>query len=323
MYILLGEGGLIYILAVLFKFFTKYRKSSVIYSSYSPFADHFIAYVIKLFRPKIYWIADFRDLHIDPDDDTVLFKKFNKWIDAKIFKRANVITTVSEGLREQLLQFNENVYVLRNGISSEMIKKFDKVQTQRDISKFTLTYTGKLYEGRRDPSRIFQAISNLIDKRLIVKEELELAYAGKDGYLWKQLAETYNLGERVKDYGYVSLEESVRLQKNSNVNILLSWATKNLKGILTGKFYEYLIASRPICLAISGENDPEFEKIFSELENCTMVYNKLEDLSALEDYILNLYTSHKAGTESTNLKFSKYNWEVIFNEFYNTNLTLA
>jgi hypothetical protein len=86
--ILLGEGGLFYVNSILKKANTLIRQEKIthIYSSFRPFADHYIAYRLKKKNPSLTWIADFRDLIIDPHYVHHLFAKKQEQYYKKIFK---------------------------------------------------------------------------------------------------------------------------------------------------------------------------------------------------------------------------------------------
>ena len=65
----IGEGGLIYIICGFFQaaWLIRQRKVSHVFSSFMPYSDHIIAGLLTLFfNKKIPWLADFRDLHVEP-----------------------------------------------------------------------------------------------------------------------------------------------------------------------------------------------------------------------------------------------------------------
>ena len=79
----------------------------------------------------------------------------------------------------------------------------------------------------------------------------------------------------------------------------------NAKGILTGKFYEYLAAKRPI-LAV-GPTDGDAASVLNQTGAGKMV--DFEDEKATKEAILDYYTRFKAGSlkvESTSVeRFSR------------------
>ena len=320
--VIIGEGGIIYIIFIVIYSLFKVKKNDIIFSSFSPYSDHVIAFILKLFKPSVFWICDFRDLHLNPEEEEkIAFFKFNKWVNELIIRRADVVTAVSDGLVKHLKEYNSTTYTLRNGIHQELEKKITSIETSSlEYDSFRISYTGGLYMGRRDPSILFEAISELISEEKISLEKVKLVYAGRDAGLWEKFANKYNLDEIVENKGEISLQKSLNLQKTSNINVLLTWSTPKLQGILTGKFYEYLLADRPICLVINGIKDVEFESIAEELNIGNIAYNLEESKIELKQFILknykewevNKYNKNNLNTEVLN----KYKWENIINHFY-------
>jgi len=275
------EGGLLYVLGSLIRMIK--LKPEIVYSSYSPMSDHYVCFLYKIWNKQVFWIADFRDLHIDPEVKNVVFFKFQYNLEKWMFGKADLITSVSNGLAGHLSDYNDKLYVLRNGIPENTNMQKEYVHTD----KFRMTYTGMLYNGRRDPGSIFKAVRELVDLGRIDQSDIVLEYAGKEGGLWAELASEYGLENCVLDHGLVSYEQSLRMQRLSSINILLSWATPKQKGILTGKFYEYLVANKPIILSINGVEDEEFSGVMKELNAGLVMYN--DDIVYAKNFILDHY----------------------------------
>jgi len=112
--IFLDLGGIFYIfLSVLIGIFRiKRYKHTHILSSFHPYADHIIAWILKLLHPSIYWIADFNNLHMEPDTNPLIWPGLQKKINRLIISKANAVSTVSEGLVPHLNPFNDNVLSL-------------------------------------------------------------------------------------------------------------------------------------------------------------------------------------------------------------------
>ena len=144
--IFLDEGSLLYILASYRSAKEHINENNIthIYSSYRPYADHLICYLLKRQFPDLFWIADFRDPHVDSNRKNVLFPALQHWVNRFILKRANRVVTVSNGLSKYLRQYHDNVVVLRNGIGAH----YNPVlwHDARLKNKFLITYTGTLYE---------------------------------------------------------------------------------------------------------------------------------------------------------------------------------
>lgn len=284
--LILGDGGIIYIflgyrLAVKM---VKKEKITHVFSSFRPYSDHAIAWLLKWRFPHLHWIADFRDLHIDPSRPLLWFPTLQRWFNQKILQRADLLTTVSEGLARQLRFFHSEVYVLRNGIDPH----YRIAENDQPVgSKFVITYTGSLYPGFQNPALLFEAIYNLLQKGLLAAADVQLVYAGKDGDFWQKELNLWNLATIAMDKGMLPLHAARQLQQQSCLNVLLSWATPDMQGILTGKLYEYLAARKPILALVEGAKDPELEQILEQTQSGRVFYD--DGLPELEIFILTAY----------------------------------
>ncbi len=265
-----GEGGFLYItLAILEGIkLIKQKKITHIFSSYRPIADHVVAYNLKLIFPKLVWIADYRDFPIYQNGDNVYLKNHQLAFHRKVISKADVVTTVSDGLKSQFESLGRNdVLAMRNGVyrlfNSDKIEKYDK---------FTICYTGSLYTDR-NVKIFFEVLLAIIEKDNIEKN-IQIIYAGKDKLIWEKWISEYNLDKISVVKGEVSLAQAVQIQQKSHVNLLLTWAKENEKGILTGKFYEYLASGNPILTLINGVKDEEIENIMDKLRVGHVIYNE-------------------------------------------------
>jgi hypothetical protein len=317
--LLLGDGGIVYILRGyhLGVKLVKKEKITHLISSFRPYSDHAIAWLLKWRFPHLYWIADFRDLHIDPSRPLMYLPTLQRWFNQKIIKRASLVTTVSEGLGQQLRFFHSNIYVLRNGIDPHSSVAENDQQVG---SKFVIAYTGSLYPGFQNPALLFEALFNLMQNGLLTAADVQLVYAGKDGDFWQKELEVWNLASIAIDRGMLSLQDARGLQQQSCLNVLLSWATPDLQGILTGKLYEYLAARKPILALVEGAKDPELELILEQTQSGRVFY--AADLRELEIFILTAYRNWQKTSGSMPLnpadKLQDFTWPVLMDRLAET-----
>lgn len=259
--LLLGEGGFIYIYFALRKASSIIKKEKIthIFSSFSPFSDHFIASKLKIKFPNLFWIADFRDLHVDPITKSTYLSNYQHRINRNMLQHADIITTVSEGLAHHLREYHNNIYILRNGI---IPRSFPSIPIQL-FDKFTITYTGSMFADKRNPDLLLKLIQDLINENIITERDFQFIYAGKDGGWWARRMEKFGLSSVFVNYGNIIREEAKHLQRSSHMNLLLTYTSDDLKGNLTGKVYEYIASNRPIITIINGPFDNEMEKILS------------------------------------------------------------
>lgn len=255
----LGEGGKKYINEGFRQgsAFLKKNPEAIIYSSFRPYADHLIACRLKKKFPKTTWIADFRDLHLDPLYKQYYWEAYQKRTNRKILKSADLVLTVSKGLANSLKALCPNVHVLRNGIP----KPEPSTQT---FKKFTICYTGSLFKEERDPTPLLQCIQQNLDQNIWEASKLQFMYAGKDQATMSKWIQQHNLDDIFNTKGELSRKEALELQRSAHINVLLSSSQSGYQGVLTGKFFEYLAAANPILLLLKGDHDEEFEEIFKE-----------------------------------------------------------
>lgn len=289
--LLWGEGGLVYIIHSFFIARRLIKRNNIthIYSSFLPYSDHFTARLLKIFFPKLVWIADFRDLHVEPHYDIVFWRPFQHWCNRQILKTANVVTTVSEGLAKHLRAYHANVYVFQNGIEPLSMNGQELILDLKLPSKFTISYTGSLFGDERNPRLLLEILKELTNEGILSNDNFQLVYAGKDTQLWLDWVNRYDLISCSVNRGMISLKEANQLQRTSHINLLLTSATPEWSGVMTGKFYEYLAAKQPIVVLINGVQDVEFESVMSKLNAGCVVYND-QSHDELREFILTLFS---------------------------------
>ena len=90
------------------------------------------------------------------------------------------------------------------------------------------------------------------------------------------------------DHGFVSHAESIRIQHEADLLLLLTWNTEMDRGILPGKFYEYMMAEKPIiCITCGSVTNGEAEKMVNDM-NLGIAVNQINynsDINRLADYL--------------------------------------
>lgn len=284
--ILIGEGGPVYLMNLIWKGNAVIRKHKIthLYSSFRPFTDHFAAYILKKMNPHIYWIADFRDLMFDPYFNKIYFKKIHHRFFRNIFYKADLITTISDGLAEKLKIYNQNVITLKNGISS-----YPDHLLPAKCPKFSIAYTGSMYLDQKNAEPLFAAIKQLIDEGKLAKENVGIVYAGKDSFYWNDMASAYGLANVMDIRGELSSAEAMKIQKDACVNLLLTISSDELTGILTGKMIEYFEAGNPILAIVKNQIDPELENILNELQIGLSFSDRASDLPLIKNFLFEEY----------------------------------
>ncbi|MBU0993169.1 MAG: hypothetical protein KJ737_11805 [Proteobacteria bacterium] len=224
------------------KLFNTYPIEAMISSS-RPESVHLIANQIKK-EYHIPWIADFRDLWSNNPyySYSRIRNSFEKKLERKTLSCADALSITSLPWAEDLatIHGNARVNVIHNGFDPE------NYPDSRLSKKFTLTYTGVLYDGKRDPELLFMAVKNLIDEGKIVKDDLAIRFYGPlQGWLEEKIGK-YHLQDVAIQYGKVARQDAISKQLESQLLLLLNWNDPKERGTYTGKVYEYFAARRPI-----------------------------------------------------------------------------
>ena len=309
--IIIGLGGALYILLSLLYTLPRIRKYTHVFSSFRPYSDHFIAYILKTIRPSLFWIADFRDIHVDKKNVNVASISYQEFINRNIFKHSDALVTVSEGYLNSLRHYNSSHHIIPNGISDSLIERFASIESSKP-KIFTISHVGSLYGGRRDPSFLFEVISDLISNGKLTTEQIQLQYAGSDGDLWMSYLKNFGLEDSGVDLGSVDHNTAIKIQKSSHINLMITWATKS-GGTFPAKFFEYLVAKKPILLLVNGERDLEFEKIFNEHEIGLLSYTSPEFQLVLKEFILSCMSTSEKFTDPNII--AKYHWKKLIKKF--------
>jgi hypothetical protein len=224
-------------------------KIDAILSSSRPETCHLIAKTLAV-KYHIPWVADFRDLWSQNHYSTSsrLKKYFIEKLEIKTLKHASAITTVSLPLEEKLaaLHKNKRIFTIKNGFDPELLNP----ENDQVDPFFTIVYTGDLYEGKRDPTQLFEAIHELCSKGIIQRDDIRIHFFGypkfpSETWLEEEIAR-YHIEDLVILHGKISHESAISEQRKAQVLLLLMWNNPDERGVYTGKLYEYLAARRPI-----------------------------------------------------------------------------
>ncbi|HHH49950.1 MAG TPA: hypothetical protein ENK52_03105, partial [Saprospiraceae bacterium] len=233
-------------------------KPDIIYSSALPASVALAGHLISN-KLKVKWICEFRDLWT-----TNHYYSFPKWrhvidkrLEKHVLSNCSSFVTVSEPLADDIRQRfpDKKSEVILNGADVESLSKININKANNNEKKkrlLNIVYTGTLYKGKRDPSKLFKAIANLSKDREI---PVNVNFYGKDNTLYiNKLAKEFKIEKYVNCYGSVPYLKALSVQRNADLLLLLLWESEKESGVFTGKFFEYIAARRPI-LAIGHDSN--------------------------------------------------------------------
>jgi len=212
-----------------------------------PHSMHMIGLGLKKNIPALHWVADFRDpwTNIDFYKDlnlTGIADKIHHRLEAEIVRKTDQVVVVSNDMKQEYELLNpQKIDVISNG--------YDEDDDQNEIigldEKFTISHIGTLNVAR-NPNILWKVLSELCVEIPKFKSDLQIQLVGKVDFSVLEAIRMNGLQDQLLKIDYLSHREAIAKQRSSQVLLLLINNSGNAKGILTGKFYEYLAAKRPI-----------------------------------------------------------------------------
>lgn len=262
------------------------QKWDAVVSTGGPYSTHLVGYILKRRGGAGRWVLDWRDLwadnHIFPG--LPLIRIVERYIERTLHQRADVITTISEPLAAQLrTKVRNRVEVIYNGFDPEDYDDLPVAKIFPEDDVFRIVYTGTIYPGKRDPTPLFRSI-NLLDRQgKVSPQQLQVVMVGANADV-SDIAQHEGVRAYVQYAGFVPRQEALRMQRDADALLFLEFEAPDVKGILTGKLFEYLFARTPI-IAVGISEDSAAGRII-ERTGAGHAYGK--DVEKLADALLQM-----------------------------------
>lgn len=271
-----------------------------IVSSGPPHSMHLIARELHRIT-RIPWIADFRDpwTNLDFYDDL----KLTSWADAKhrrlersVLEEANVVLSVGKTINQQFVDMikgwnpaadGSKFKVIANGYDESDVFKGKVVQDE----KFSIAHIGTMNHAR-NPEVLWRVLKKLSSEDSQFAADLEIKLVGKTDASVIDSLKQHGLGSALNLIEYMPHHHVVKVQQQSRLLLLVLNNTRTAKGILTGKFFEYMSAKRPI-LAV-GPVDGDAAEIL-RASNAGSIAGYGDD-ELLCNQVKEYYRKYKSGT---------------------------
>lgn len=220
----------------------------IIYASGHPLTSLLVAASLSR-HGGVPWVAELRDLWADNPYNKIFRWRslLDGWLERRTLGSANSLVTVTPGFVKALADRypEKNVTLALNGFDDEDYRT--PSHSAFADGYVHIVYTGLLYEGKRDPEKLFQAIEAMGEDA----SKFRIHFYGRNmSFLWGMLN-----NRRVKDcveiHDPVPYAESVSLQKAADILLLILWDHPEEESVIPGKIFEYMGARRPI-LSING-----------------------------------------------------------------------
>lgn len=278
MHLWYSEGYLFPFLRFTFKAFATVRKKLkkdarvAVLASNGPAAAGLSASLIKfLFANKVLLVQDFRDPVFNNDyTKDFVFDKPVYFAERRILKSADLATGVSKGTINRLAERTGKFLVLYNGFNLSKSSEFSRA------AKNSILFIGSVYSMRAN------TLKNLV---VALKDvgNLYFEYAGKNSNIVESLFKTHSVERLLINRGFVAKDKAQKLMENAGILLILK--SDEDEGVLTGKFFEYVMTDRPIL--VIGAKDREFNEIAEKIGGVYIVRNEPEAIKEGILYILN------------------------------------
>ncbi|MBH25216.1 MAG: hypothetical protein CMH57_12330 [Myxococcales bacterium] len=221
----------------------------IIFASSSPLTSLIAARVVSQ-RSGVPWVADMRDMWTTNPYYPYkgLRKRFDRWLETELLQHARGMTGVSAPIVEELrAEYGKPAQLILNGFD---LSDYPTPAPPDPDGPLRIVYTGMIYEGRRDPTPLFQALKLLGERA----ERVRVAFYGRYLNIVHELAERCGVPSLVEVHDPVPYSESLRLQAEADLLLLLLWNDPRAQGVFTGKLFEYIGAGRPIIALGAPDN---------------------------------------------------------------------
>lgn len=272
------------------KFLEKYlidNPVDVVITSGPPHSLHLIGMELKKIT-KTPWLADFRDpwTSIGYQKKLNLSKKSQRKhekLETRVLQTADHIIVTSPTTEKQFEVITDiPITVITNGFDTAIVE-----EVVLD-TKFTLSHIGSLLT-ERNPETLWIILSELIHENDSFASDFQLQLAGVVSDEVVKSIESYCLSNYLKNIGYVSHKQALKIQKISQVLLVLEIDSIVTRAIIPGKIFEYLAAQRPI-LAL-GPRDSDIQSIISQTgTGAYFDYSKEEEI---KETLLSWYHKYK------------------------------
>jgi hypothetical protein len=222
-------------------------KPDLIFASAMPYTSLLCASSLAK-RSGIPWVAELRDLWTDNTyyPHPPWRKKLERHLERSVLSTAAGLVTVSTPLTQILEEkYAPPTATVLNGFDEEdypLPHEMEEIGASGDDCTLWISFTGRIYEGKRDPSPLFEAMQHMGPD---AKRVRCLFYGHNMGGV-RAMAERYGVEDQVVIHDPVPYKEALRIQCQSDILLLLLWNDPREQGIYTGKLFEYIGAHRPI-----------------------------------------------------------------------------
>ena len=231
------------------------EKVDCVFTTSPPNSVHLFGVFLKK-KLKVPWVMDIRDAMTDDPNRLMsrairLQMVFENLYEKKFYAAADAIISVSDPIIESIrerhagLQLESKTHTISNGFDED---DFNGLKKKTHFSRlFTVTYTGS-FMGRQTPEYFLKAVQTLIDSGAVEPSEILIRFIGYYDHKTQSLFNRFASLIPIEILEFQPYVEALSHQVNSDLLLLIVNIEEHEGGAqtMTGKFFEYVGARRPI-----------------------------------------------------------------------------
>jgi glycosyltransferase involved in cell wall biosynthesis len=205
-------------------------------------------------------ILDFRDDWIDTPwyhSRPAMIRMIERHLENWVVKTADKVILVTEWSKKAFQdrypeQPSDKFIFISNGCDLDDIARLNSLTTVRSSLKFTIVHAGSLNDSKnwtREPTALFKAIHQLIQKEPGMEDKLALLFVGDFPERHRKMALEMGLSSVIKGVGHLPHEEVLQLIQSAD--LLLAMNYDGFSTLIPGKIYEYWAIGGPPILLLS------------------------------------------------------------------------
>lgn len=261
-------------------------RPQLIWSTYPIASAHLIA--ARLHRATgLPWIADFRDPMVEDDYPANLRQRAShERIERRAVEHSSACVFVTEGTRRLYVkrygdQVARKSLVIANGWDERTMSAVTPAIRSAEDTRPMLLHSGFIDPSLRDPRPFFEAISELLQEKLLTPQQLQVVLRGpsSDTFL-NELIAKHSIASIVRIEPPISHRDS--LAEMLSADALLVMQASNANDQVPAKLYEYFGTRKPIF----GLTDPCGETAAAMREAGVPTIANLHDRNEIKQRLL-------------------------------------
>jgi glycosyltransferase involved in cell wall biosynthesis len=231
------------------------EKVDCIFTTSPPHSIHLFGPYLKK-RLNIPWVMDIRDAMTDDPNrkhspGMRLQSALETYYEKRFYGSADAIVSVSNPIIESIrtrhakLHLDSKTHTIQNGFDDEDFTISKEKKNKGNL--FTVTYTGS-FMGKQTPEFFLKAVRLLIEKSEVDASDILVRFVGHFDKSTLSLINRFSSLLSIEVIEFQPYAEALRYQLSSHLLLLIVNIEEHEGGAqtMTGKFFEYIGAARPI-----------------------------------------------------------------------------